>query len=436
MERTENCSFCDAPLASPNVAKDQRLEPAARSASTPSPSNPHSHSTPSDVRPGSAGLNLEPSRANASPSAHESNPYPSVALEPAWREEVTRRLDAYRLRHGRPSRDDHQSGLPFASPSPRAEWDDPEPPQTQQTTPSARALAARAGASANAQSRAAANARARAAEENSEDASVEFFTHRNDRSVPRVATQVTTRVSAKLSARAVAAAARAISRATETSADAEDLAVIETPAPHIVSSPASSSSRKAAKNDRFEINIQPAFDFASRPDDRAHPQNAIVPVATLAERRIAGALDAAFLVATFAGFLFLFRSLVGHVELEKFSAVVYLAAFYLFYAQYFFLFTVFAGATPGMQLRELTIVRLDGTLPDTRQLMWRSFGYLLSAATGLLGFAWSLWDEDRFTWQDRISSTYITAAMPSASPTAFEVPVSRRTHSHHNFAHK
>ena len=399
MERTENCSFCDAPL----VAKDQVLEAAARSASA------------RDAQNGAASLKPEPSRASAAPAAPESNPYPSVALEPAWREEVTRRLDAYRLRHGRPARDDHQSGLPFApSPSPREEWDDPEPATPQST----RALAARAGAASNAR----ASATARATQEDS-DASVEYFTHRNDRTVPRVTTQVTTRISARLSARAATAAARAAARATEDSAEAD--------LPRIVS-PANAAPRKQPKNERFEINIQPEFDFASRPDDRAHPQNAIVPVATLAERRTAGALDAAFLVATFAGFLFLFRSLVGHVDLEKFSAVVYLAAFYLFYAQYFFLFTVFAGATPGMQLRELTIVRLDGTLPDTRQLMWRSFGYLLSGATAMLGYIWSVWDEDRFTWQDRISSTYITAAMPSASPTAFEVPVSRHTH----FAHK
>ena len=88
------------------------------------------------------------------------------------------------------------------------------------------------------------------------------------------------------------------------------------------------------------------------------------------------------------------------------------SVFFLLYALYFFLFTTFAGATPGMQLRGLTIVRLDGTLPETRQLVWRSFGYLLSGATLTLGFLWALWDEDHFTWQDRISQTYVTAATP------------------------
>jgi hypothetical protein len=28
----------------------------------------------------------------------------------------------------------------------------------------------------------------------------------------------------------------------------------------------------------------------------------------------------------------------------------------------------------------------------------------------MLGFLWSLWDEDHLTWQDRISQTYLTQA--------------------------
>lgn len=187
------------------------------------------------------------------------------------------------------------------------------------------------------------------------------------------------------------------------------------------------------QNERVEICIQPELDFSDSPDDRAHPQTALVPVATLAERRRSGALDAIFLALTYLGFLGLFRSLGGQLLIEKVDAIVHLSVFYLFYAQYFFLFTTFAGATPGMQLRGLTIVRLDGSLPDTRQLLWRSFGYLLSGATGMMGFLWALWDEDHFTWQDRISQTYITAATPVMDMGALEVPAHP---SRHRFAHK
>jgi uncharacterized RDD family membrane protein YckC len=185
------------------------------------------------------------------------------------------------------------------------------------------------------------------------------------------------------------------------------------------------------QTERVEIRIQPELDFSASPDDRAHPQTALVPVASLAERRWAGALDAIFLAFTCAGFLGLFRSLGGEIMVAKTDVAVYAVAAYLFYSFYVSLFTVLAGSTPGMQLGGLAVVRLDGSLPDTRQLLWRSFGYMLSAATLLLGFVWALWDEDHFTWQDRISQTYVTAAVPIADFDAFSVPASG-----HRFAHK
>jgi uncharacterized RDD family membrane protein YckC len=172
------------------------------------------------------------------------------------------------------------------------------------------------------------------------------------------------------------------------------------------------TSHSQRKMDRLEICVQPELDFSRSPDDRAHPQTALVPVASLRQRRRAAALDALFLGLTCAGFLGLFHSLGGQIALQKMDAIVYGVVLYLFYGQYFFLFTTLAGATPGMQLTGLSCVRLDGSLPETQQLLWRGFGYLLSGATMFLGFLWAVWDEDRFTWQDRISQTYITAAAP------------------------
>ena len=189
--------------------------------------------------------------------------------------------------------------------------------------------------------------------------------------------------------------------------------------------------QRQRSTERVEICIQPELNFSSSPDDRARPQTALVPVATLAERRWAGILDALFLAVTCVGFMSMFRSLGGQMTLEKTDAIVYLAVAYLFYALYFFLFTVMAGATPGMQLRGLTVVRLDGSLPDSRQLLWRNFGYMLSGATLLLGFVWAVWDEDHFTWQDRMSQTYITAAAPLSNLDSLDIPAGRR-----RFAHK
>ena len=187
-------------------------------------------------------------------------------------------------------------------------------------------------------------------------------------------------------------------------------------------------------SERVEIRVQSELDFASAADDRARPQTALVPVASLSKRRWAGVADIFFLSLTCAAFVALFlvasKSAGGRLTFGKVDAGVYFAVAYLFYALYFSLFVTFAGATPGMQMLGLFIVRLDGSLPETRQLLWRSFGYLLSGATLALGFLWAVWDEDHFTWQDRISQTYITAAAPLSDADSLGVS------SEHTFAHK
>ena len=187
-------------------------------------------------------------------------------------------------------------------------------------------------------------------------------------------------------------------------------------------------------SERVEIRVQSELDFASAADDRARPQTALVPVAPLSKRRWAAVVDIFFLSLTCAAFVALFlvasKSAGGRLTFGKVDAGVYFAVAYLFYALYFSIFITFAGATPGMQMLGLYIVRLDGGLPDTRQLLWRSFGYLLSGATLALGFLWAVWDEDHFTWQDRISQTYITAAAPLSDADSLGVAAE------HTFAHK
>jgi len=173
--------------------------------------------------------------------------------------------------------------------------------------------------------------------------------------------------------------------------------------------------------DRMEIDLaQPAIDFeaVSHVSEAsvltAIPQDALTLVAPLAERRLAGLIDAALLLFAYGGFLALFAALGGRFTVSKFAAIVTAATLGLFYAQYFTLFTFFGGATPGMMLRKLRVASYDGAEPAPRQLLWRSFGYLLSAGTVMLGFVWTLWDEDNLSWHDRISQTYLTLGPPAS----------------------
>jgi len=144
---------------------------------------------------------------------------------------------------------------------------------------------------------------------------------------------------------------------------------------------------------------QPAFGTA--PDS-------LFPVATLRQRRRAAMLDVGLLLFSYGGMLALFWALGGRIGFNKLDAVVTAATLVLFYAQYFALFTVFGGCTPGMMLCRLHVLSFDGRIPTSRQMLWRSFGYLVSAGTCFLGFLWALWDEDHLCWQDRISRTYLT----------------------------
>ena len=134
------------------------------------------------------------------------------------------------------------------------------------------------------------------------------------------------------------------------------------------------------------------------------------PVAALEERRLSGLIDAACLVFACGGFLALFGSLGGHFALSKLNAAVYAASFAIVYLQYFALFTIFGGTTPGMMMRGLHVVDFSGEEPSPRQLLLRAAGYLLSAGTFFLGFLWVQWDEDELAWHDRISRTYLSSA--------------------------
>ena len=151
----------------------------------------------------------------------------------------------------------------------------------------------------------------------------------------------------------------------------------------------------------------------------------LYPVAPLDERRLAGFIDAACLGFACGGFLALFGSLGGHFALSKLSAAVYAVSFAIVYLQYFALFTVFGGTTPGMMLRGLRVVDFSGEDPTPKQLLLRAAGYMLSAGTFLLGFLWVEWDEDELTWHDRISRTYL-----SATETVAESQLNSVAHNH------
>lgn len=154
----------------------------------------------------------------------------------------------------------------------------------------------------------------------------------------------------------------------------------------------------------------------------------VYPVASLQVRRRAGIIDATILalasLAIFSGFI----ALGGRFVAGKMEILICLATVGLLAAQYFTLFTVMGGTTPGMMITGLRLVTFEGDAPTAGQLIWRSIGYQISGGTAFLGYLWALWDEDQLTWHDRISQTYITPAETSVAESP-EVHSSTGAHS-------
>jgi uncharacterized RDD family membrane protein YckC len=144
----------------------------------------------------------------------------------------------------------------------------------------------------------------------------------------------------------------------------------------------------------------------------------LFPAASLQERRMAALIDGACLAFAYGGFLTLFGSLGGHFTLSKLSAAICFFTFAFVYLQYFGLFTIFGGTTPGMMIRGLQLTSFSGAIPTPRQLLLRAAGYMISAGTLFMGFVWALWDEDGLTWHDRLSRTYLAEPEPLAETEA------------------
>jgi len=180
---------------------------------------------------------------------------------------------------------------------------------------------------------------------------------------------------------------------------------------------------------RMEIDVsvpsEPRADNLAAPRQNELTAYGLYPVASLEERRFAAAIDAACLLFAYGGFLALFGSLGGQFTLSKLSAAVYGVTFAIVYLQYFALFTIFGGTTPGMMFRGLQVASFTGDPPTPRQMLLRSAGYIISAGTFFLGFFWAWWDEDALTWHDRLSHTYL-----SVQQTHDDLESSAVAHSH------
>ncbi len=135
---------------------------------------------------------------------------------------------------------------------------------------------------------------------------------------------------------------------------------------------------------------------------------AAAPIAPLAIRAVAGVLDFSIIVVAVGVFLAVFY-LMGGVALTDLEGLRSIAIAFLVIVCFYWVFYVgYLGGTSGMNWLGLRVLNFDGEPPSKGQRRARAVGTILSTLSLGLGFAWSIADEEKLTWHDRMSKTFVT----------------------------
>lgn len=128
--------------------------------------------------------------------------------------------------------------------------------------------------------------------------------------------------------------------------------------------------------------------------------------ANIEDRLMAGIVDLCLIGAGFLVFVAAFVTYTSHLPTGKAGLIACAAALLGLFVAYQFLFLNFAEATPGMRYAKIALCTFDDD-NLTREAMRARIGAILLSALPLgLGFLWSLFDEDRLGWHDRMTRTY------------------------------
>ncbi len=146
---------------------------------------------------------------------------------------------------------------------------------------------------------------------------------------------------------------------------------------------------------------------------REMPEVATLPAeiyrAPMSRRFLGGMIDALVLLMAAGVFALIFWRAGGHLSLNTFNlAIVAIITTFLALA-YFGAFTALTSTTPGLLWVGIEVRSLEGGHPTLHQSFWRAFGYLVSASALFLGFVWALVDSEGLTWHDRMSDTFLAS---------------------------
>lgn len=128
--------------------------------------------------------------------------------------------------------------------------------------------------------------------------------------------------------------------------------------------------------------------------------------ATIEDRLMAGLVDLCLVGVGFLMFVAAFVTCTPHLPAGKVTVLAAAGVLLTLFVLYQYLFLSFAQGTPGMRYAQIALCTFDDENPARESMRARVGAILLSALPLGLGFLWSIFDEDRLGWHDRITRTY------------------------------
>jgi uncharacterized RDD family membrane protein YckC len=156
----------------------------------------------------------------------------------------------------------------------------------------------------------------------------------------------------------------------------------------------------------------PLSDISVAPEQEQYPAVEFelpLQVAAMSRRVFAGMMDALIVLAGAALFAWIVLKTGVPMPPPKAGFLFALAISCIFWSIYEYLFLVYAGITPGMQIARLRLITFDGGPARRQARRGRSVAMVLSTMSLGLGLVWALLDEDTLCWHDRITRTYVVA---------------------------
>lgn len=100
-------------------------------------------------------------------------------------------------------------------------------------------------------------------------------------------------------------------------------------------------------------------------------------------------------------------------DYQSWFGIVSIISIILVLVYYIYYFTKKDGQTPGKSAMGIRVIKTYGNDLGAWDAIWRNIiGYAISSLVILLGFIWSLFDDKRQTWHDKMASTVVVKKDP------------------------